>query len=101
MVSSLIRGFRDRNTRLFFEGSRVAAFQGFADQAARRLTYLDNAEALMDLAALQGNRLEPLKGDRAGKYSIRINKQWRVCFRWEQDGPHDVEIVDYHWEGRG
>ena len=55
----------------------------------------------MDLAALQGNRLEPLKGDRAGQYSIRINKQWRVCFRWEQDGPHDVEIVDYHEEGRG
>ena len=101
MVSSLIRGFRDRNTRLFFEGSRVAAFQGFADQAAWRLTYLDNAEALMDLAALQGNRLEPLKGDRAGQYSIRINKQWRVCFRWEQDGPHDVEIVDHHEEGRG
>ena len=50
----------------------------------------------MDLAALQGNRLEPLKGDRAGQHSIRINKQWRVCFRWEQDGPHDVEIVDYH-----
>ena len=62
MVSPLIRGCRDRNTRLFFEG----------------------------------NRLEPLKGDRAGQHSIRINKQWRVCFRWEQDGPHDVEIVDYH-----
>ena len=54
----------------------------------------------MDLGALQGNRLEPLKGDRAGQHSIRINKRWRVCFRWEQDGPHDVEIVDYHqhWE---
>ena len=96
MVAPLIRDFRDRNSRLFFEGHRVAAFQGFADQAARRLTYLDNAESLMDLAALQGNRLEPLRGDRAGQFSIRINKQWRVCFRWEQDGPHDVEIADYH-----
>lgn len=50
----------------------------------------------MDLAALKGNRLEPLRGDRVDQHSIRVNKQWRVCFRWEHDGPHDVEIVDYH-----
>ena len=74
----------------------VAAFQGFADQAARRLTLLDAAETLRDLAALPSNRLEVLRGDRAGQHSIRINMQWRVCFRWSDDGPFDVEIVDYH-----
>lgn len=74
----------------------MAAFQGFADQAVRRLTLLANAESLADLAVLPSNRLEPLRGDRAGQYSIRINTQWRVCFRWESDGPSDVEIVDYH-----
>ena len=92
----MIRSFKDRNTRRFFEGDRVAAFQGFANQAVRRLTYLDSAESLNDLAGLSGNRLEALRGDRAGQHSIRINAQWRICFRWEDDGPCDVEIVDYH-----
>lgn len=72
------------------------AFQGFAIQAARRLVLLDSAETLRDLAALPSNRLELLRGDRAVQHSIRINMQWRVCFRWTEDGPHDVEIVDYH-----
>lgn len=92
----MIRSFKDRNTRRFFEGRRVAAFQAFADQATRRLTLLDSAETLSDLAALPGNRLEAMRGDRAGQYSIRINAQWRICFRWTDDGPYDVEIVDYH-----
>ena len=92
----MIRSFRDRKSRRFFEGNRVASFQGFADQATRRLTLLDNAEALRDLAALPSNCLELLRGDRAGQYSIRINAQWRICFRWTDDGPCDVEIVDYH-----
>ena len=92
----MIRSFRDRNTRRFFEGHRVPAFQGFADQAVRRLTYLDSAEALHDLAGLPSNRLEALRGDRAGQYSIRINAQWRICFRWDDDGPGEVAIVDYH-----
>ena len=92
----MIRSFRDRETRRFFEGQRVAAFQGFANQAVRRLLLLDNAETLGDLAALPSNRLEALRGDRAGQNSIRINVQWRVCFRWTDDGPCDVEIVDYH-----
>ena len=92
----MIRSFKDRNTRRFFEGQRVAAFQGFADQATQRLTLLDNAETLSDLAALPSNRLEVMRGDRAGQYSIRINAQWRICFRWAEDGPCDVEIVDYH-----
>lgn len=92
----MIRSFRDRETRHFFEGQRIAAFQSFAGQATRRLTLLDNAETLQDLAALSGNRLEALRGDRAGQYSIRINAQWRICFRWSDDGPYDAEIVDYH-----
>ena len=92
----MIRSFRGRKTRRFYEGHRVASFQRFADQAARRLTLLDNAAALRDLAGLPSNRLESLRGDRAGQYSIRINAQWRICFRWTDDGPRDVEIVDYH-----
>jgi proteic killer suppression protein len=92
----MIRSFGDRNTERFYEGRRIRAFEGFTDQAARRLTYLDNAESLHDLANLRSNRLESLSGDRAGQYSIRINRQWRICFRWEEDGPYDVEIMDYH-----
>ena len=92
----MIRNFKDRDTRWFFEGRRVSAFQGFADQAERRLTLLDSADTLQDLAGLPSNRLEALRGDRAGQHSIRINSQWRICFRWATDGPCDVEIVDYH-----
>ena len=92
----MIQNFRDRQTRRFFEGQRVAAFEGFSRQAERRLVLLDNSETLDDLAALPGNRLEMLRGDRAGQYSIRINAQWRICFRWTDEGPCDVEIVDYH-----
>ena len=92
----MIRSFKDRKTRRFFQGQRVAAFQGFANQAERRLVLLDSAETLGDLAALPSNRLEALRGDRAGQHSIRINAQWRVCFHWTDEGPCDVEIVDYH-----
>ena len=92
----MIQSFADRDTRRFFEGRYIAAFQGFANQAARRLTLLDNAVSLNDLIALPGNLLEALRGNRAGQHSIRINVQWRICFRWTDDGPRDVEIVDYH-----
>ena len=92
----MIRGFKDRDTRRFFEGARVARFHAFADQATRRLTVLDSAHELHDLAGLRSNRLEALRGDRRGQHSIRINAQWRICFRWSDDGPWDVEIVDYH-----
>ena len=92
----MIQSFKGRDTQRFFEGHRVAAFQGFANQAARRLTLLDSAETLEDLAALPSNRLETLRGKREGQRSIRINAQWRICFRWTDDGPCDVEIVDYH-----
>ena len=92
----MIRSFNDRRTRRFFEGHRVAAFLGFTDQATRRLTLLASAGSLGDLAGLPSNRLESLRGDREGQFSIRINAQWRICFRWSADGPYDVEIVDYH-----
>ena len=92
----MIQSFKDRDTRRFFEGARIARFQGFAAQATRRLAVLDSAEALGDLAVLRSNRLEVLRGDRAGQYSIRINVQWRICFRWTDDRPRDVETVDYH-----
>ena len=92
----MIRSFGNRETGRFFEGQRVAAFQGFARQAARRLVLLDSAETLGDLATLPSNRLEALRGDCAGQHSSRIYTQWRVCFRWTYDGPHDVEIVGYH-----
>ena len=92
----MIQSFRSRKTERFFTGQSVRDFQGFADQATRRLTILDNAESLRDLSGLRSNRLESLSGDRAGEYSIRINLQWRICFRWGDDGPYDVEIVDYH-----
>jgi len=92
----MIRSFGDRKTEQFFNGRRVREFQGFAGQAARRLTILDSADELQDLSALRSNRLEMLAGDRAGQHSIRINRQWRICFCWKDDGPHDVEIVDYH-----
>ena len=95
----MIRSFKDRRTRRFYEGHRIAAFQAFANHAARRLTYLDSAESLIDLAGLRSNRLESLRGRRVGQHSIRINAQWRICFRWEYDGPCDVEIVDYHRGG--
>ena len=92
----MICGFKDRKTEQFFRGQIVRVFQGFANQATRRLTVLDNAESLQDLAGLPSNRLKSLSGIRDGEYSIRINRQWRICFRWGDDGPYDVEIVDYH-----
>ncbi len=92
----MIRGFKDRRTERFFTGLMVRDFHSFRDQAVRRLTVLDNAESLRDLAGLPSNRLEALSGDRSGEYSIRINLQWRICFRWGDDGPCDMSIVDYH-----
>lgn len=71
-------------------------FSSFRKAAERKLTMLDNAADLKDLVSSAGNRLERLKGDRLGQHSIRINDQWRICFVWMADGPHDVEITDYH-----
>ncbi len=76
----------------------MAVFQGFEQQAERRLAILNAAPSLDTLRALPSNRLESLRGSRAGQYSIRINRQWRICFTWDQGevGPSDVEVVDYH-----
>jgi toxin HigB-1 len=94
----MIVGYRDKRTERFAAGQHVKEFSGFARQAETRLDRLDAATSLADLAALPGNRLEALKGDRAGQFSIRINDQWRICFAWREGspGPVDVEIVDYH-----
>ena len=92
----MIRSFKDKKSARFFEGEDIKAFRSFADQLARRLTYLNEAEKLQDLRELRSNRFEALVGDRKGQYSIRVNKQWRLCFRWGSDGPEEVEVVDYH-----
>jgi toxin HigB-1 len=94
----MIVSYRDRKTERFADGKHVREFSGFARQAEIRLDRLDAATSLKDLAALPGNRLEALKGDRAGQYSIRINDQWRICFEWPEGspGPIKVVIVDYH-----
>jgi len=92
----VIRGFRDRRTEWFFSGERVKEVSGFRKAAERKLTMLDNASDLKDLLSPPENRLEILKGDRTGQYSIRINDQWRICFLWKADGPYEVEITDYH-----
>ncbi|WP_298872896.1 type II toxin-antitoxin system RelE/ParE family toxin [uncultured Bradyrhizobium sp.] len=94
----MIVSYRDKRTERFAAGQHVKEFSGFARQAETRLDRLDAATSLADLAALPGNRLEALKGDRTGQFSIRINDQWRICFSWPDGslGPTDVEIVDYH-----
>jgi proteic killer suppression protein len=94
----MIVSYRDRRTERFAAGQHVKEFSGFARQAEMRLDRLDAATSLTDLAALPGNRLEALRGGRAGQFSIRINDQWRICFAWPNGspGPVDVEIVDYH-----
>jgi proteic killer suppression protein len=93
----MIRSFADRTTERFFrDGDCPAKWRAFAAVARRKLDMLDAATRVGDLRSPPGNQLEALKGDRAGQYSIRINRQWRVCFRWALNGPEDVEIVDYH-----
>jgi proteic killer suppression protein len=94
----MIVSYRDKRTAEFAGGGRVKAFSGFERPARLKLDRLEAATALGDVAALPGNRFEPLKGDRRGQYSIRINDQWRICFEWPtgSPGPMNVEIVDYH-----
>ena len=92
----MIRSFKDRRTEDFFAGENVRRFSGFKKTVERKMVMLDSSTSLRDLAGIPGNRLEKLSGERAGQYSIRINDQWRICFVWKDDGPHDVEITDYH-----
>ncbi len=92
----MIKSFRNADTRALADGNRVKRFANIADVARRKLRQLEIAAHLSDLRVPPGNRLEALKGNRAGQHSIRINDQWRLCFRWTASGAEDVEIVDYH-----
>ena len=92
----MIVSFRDADTERLAGGLRVARFVAFEPVARRKLRQLEIAGRLDDLCIPPGNRLEALKGDRAGQHSIRINDQFRVCFRWAPAGAEDVEITDYH-----
>lgn len=91
-----IRSFQCRDTQSLFCGQRVRRFVSIQAIALRKLAMLNRAGKLDDLRVPPGNRLEALKGDRAGQHSIRVNEQFRVCFVWTLEGPIDVEIVDYH-----
>jgi len=94
----LIVSYRDKRTRDFAAGKLVKSLSGIARSARLKLDRLEAAAFLKDLAVLPGNRFEALVGDRKGQYSIRINDQWRICFKWSDGapGPSNVEIVDYH-----
>lgn len=93
----MIRSFKDRNTEAVFNGESPKGFSADLVKVARRkLGYLDAAHDLRDLRVPPGSRLEALSKDRRGQHSIRINDQFRICFRWTPEGPADVEITDYH-----
>jgi proteic killer suppression protein len=92
----VIRSFKHPDTEALFNGKRVKRFANIERVATRKLQMLDDAVDLSDLATPPANRLEALKGDRRGQYSIRINDQWRLCFGWTKTGAEQVEIVDYH-----
>ena len=93
----MIKSFGDRDTQRLFERERVRRYPGELQRTMlRKLVVVDAAEALDDLRVPPGNRLEKLRGERAGQHSIRINDQWRICFRWQDGDAYEVEIVDYH-----
>lgn len=92
----MVESFRCKKTEALFQDRDVPVFRAFERPARRKLLLLHRAKSLRDLAALPGNRLEALKGDRAGQHSIRINDRWRLCFVWRDGNAHQVEIVDYH-----
>ena len=93
----MIRSFASPETELIYRGQLSRALPPDIQRTARRkLIYLDEAESLQDLLAPPGNRLEALRGDRKGQHSIRINDQWRLCFRWQSGDAYDAAIVDYH-----
>jgi toxin HigB-1 len=92
----LIRSFHDTDSEAVLQQRRIKRFQQIAAVALRRLVQIDSAEELRDLASIPANRLEALKGDRKGQYSVRINDQYRLCFRWRDGDAFEVEITDYH-----
>ncbi|MGB7903934.1 MAG: type II toxin-antitoxin system RelE/ParE family toxin [Steroidobacteraceae bacterium] len=91
-----IKSFKCANTESLFKGARVKRFVNIESVSMRKLAMLNRAGRLDDLKVPPGNRLEALKGNLSGLHSIRVNDQYRVCFRWTPEGPADVEIVDYH-----
>ena len=92
----MIKSFRSAEAEALFGDQLVVRFRAIERPARRKLLYLSQARSLQDLLVPPGNRLEALKGDRKGQHSIRINDQWRICFRWLDGHAYDVEIVDYH-----
>jgi proteic killer suppression protein len=92
----MIKGFRCADTRALFETGKCKRFSTIAKVATRKLAQLDAAQTLEFLRSPPGNRLEALKGERKGQFNIRINDQYRLCFRWTNEGPTDLELVDYH-----
>ena len=92
----MIRSFATKDTQALFEDRAVPRFRTIERAARRKLLYLHRARTLGDVRVPPGNRLEVLTGDRRGQHSIRINDQWRICFRWESGDAYEVEIVDYH-----
>lgn len=92
----MIKGFRCPHTQALFETGKSKRFGQVIKVATRKLTQLDAAHTLEFLRSPPGNHLEALKGERKGQHSVRINDQFGICFRWTEDGPADVEIVDYH-----
>ena len=91
-----IQSFKCKNTENLFEGGKPKQFRNIETAATRKLQMMDSAVELRDLRAPPGNRLEELSGNRVGQHSIRINDQWRICFKFENGHFLDVEIVDYH-----
>jgi proteic killer suppression protein len=92
----VIKSFRSDDTEALFNDRLVARFRAIERPARRKLLYLSQARTLRDLLVPPGNMLEALRGDRKGQHSIRVNDQWRICFRWTEGHAYDVEIVDYH-----
>jgi len=92
----MIKSFRCKHTEALYHGKPTKRFRAFQAVAERKLQMLDIARRIDDLRKPPANRLEALKGDRQGQFSIRVNEQWRVCFRFEDGNAYDVEIIDYH-----